>query len=122
MRDDQTLVPGIVISAETLGYSREFVPQSQRHRTKPGRGLNLRQLIGRAPIYLDLVESRILRFLASRPYRPLTRQRIADAVSTESHPVTEESVDRHVRSLRHQLGFFHDYVQTVRYIGYRFKA
>jgi hypothetical protein len=31
-------------------------------------------------------------------------------------------VDQHVASLLDQLGAFHDYVQAVPYIGYRFKA
>jgi DNA-binding winged helix-turn-helix (wHTH) protein len=36
--------------------------------------------------------------------------------------VTEETVDEHIDALRDQLGVLHDYVQTVPYIGYRFKA
>jgi DNA-binding winged helix-turn-helix (wHTH) protein len=34
----------------------------------------------------------------------------------------EEDIDQHIASLRNQLGFFHDFVQTVPYVGYRFKA
>jgi DNA-binding response OmpR family regulator len=63
-----------------------------------------------------------LLFLASKPYHAFTRRNIADAVSTDQNPVVEDSVDQHIASLLDQLGAFHDYVQSVPYIGYRFKA
>jgi len=75
---------------------------------------------GRGTIRLTLVEYRILRFLAARPNQALTRQRIASAVSTTRHRVTAETLARYVRSLRGQLGFYSDYIQSVPYIGYRF--
>jgi hypothetical protein len=42
-------------------------------------------------------------------------------VSTQRHPVQEDTVDAHVDSLIDQLGVFHDYIQAVPYVGYRFK-
>jgi DNA-binding response OmpR family regulator len=73
------------------------------------------------PFRLNGVEWRILRFLSSKPYRAFTPRRIAAAVTTDSHPVTEESLRGHITNLRKKLGLFADYVQTVPYIGYRFK-
>lgn len=81
-----------------------------------------RLALGRNPIQLGNVEFRILLFLASRPYHAFTRRAIAAAVSTEMQTVVESSVDEYVTTLRDQLGVLHDYVQTVPYIGYRFKA
>jgi DNA-binding response OmpR family regulator len=81
-----------------------------------------RLALGKEPIQLGIVESRILLYLASRPYYSFTRRSIANAVSTSHDPVEEDSVDRHVASLVDQLGVFHDYVQAVPYVGYRFKA
>jgi DNA-binding response OmpR family regulator len=81
-----------------------------------------RLALGKEPIQLGLVESRILLYLASRPYHPFTRRSIASAVSLTNEPVLEDTVDRHVASLVDQLGVFHDYVQAVPYVGYRFKA
>jgi two-component system phosphate regulon response regulator PhoB len=81
-----------------------------------------RQALGDEPIRVGIVEFRIMRLLASRPYYAFTRQQIAGAVSTENRPLAEESVDAYVASLRNQLGVFHDYVQSVPYVGYRFKA
>jgi two-component system, OmpR family, response regulator BaeR len=77
---------------------------------------------GRGTIRLSLIEYRILRFLAARPNQAISLQRIADAISTASHCVTVETLGRHIHSLRGQLGFFSDYIQSVPYIGYRFKA
>jgi hypothetical protein len=81
-----------------------------------------RLALGQEPIQLGNVEFRILLFLASRPYYAFTRRSIADAVSSPQNPVVEDTVDLHVASLLDQLGTFHDYVQSVPYIGYRFKA
>jgi DNA-binding response OmpR family regulator len=78
--------------------------------------------LGQDPISLDDIEYRILKFLSSRPYHAFTPRRIAQAVTTDRLPVTEESLRAHITSLRAKLGFFADYVQTVPYIGYRFKA
>src|SRR5438046_3006019 len=47
---------------------------------------------GRGTIRLTLVEYRILRFLATRPNQALTRQRIAQAISTASHYVSAENL------------------------------
>ena len=77
---------------------------------------------GLGVIRLSLVEYRILRLLASQPNHVFTPKRIADAVSTARRPVSAESLRRYVVSLRSQLGFFSDYIQTVPYMGYRFKA
>jgi DNA-binding response OmpR family regulator len=81
-----------------------------------------RQAFGNKPIRVGIVEFRMMLLLASRPYRAFTRPQLSDAVSTESHPLSEELVDAYIASLRNQLGVLNDFVQTVPYIGYRFKA
>ena len=87
-----------------------------------GHPTSYRLALGHETIQLGIVEFRILLYLAGRPYHAFTRRNIADAVSSERDPVAEDTVDRHVASLLDQLGVFHDYVQSVPYIGYRFKA
>jgi DNA-binding response OmpR family regulator len=74
------------------------------------------------PIRVGLIEFRIMMFLASWPYHAFTQHQIAEAVSTIDRPVSESSIGDYVASLRDQLGVFYDYVQTVPYVGYRFKA
>lgn len=77
--------------------------------------------LGREPIPLDLVEYKIIRFLASKPYKAFRRQAIVEAVDSNEHPVSDTNLDQHIRSLRSKLGLFSDYVQTVPFIGFRFK-
>lgn len=90
-------------------------------QTKPAGARAYRLKMGREPIWLRTIEFRILSFLSAHPYRAYTRRRIAEAVSTEQLPVSEEAVDQHIACLRDQLGFFRNYIQSVPYIGYRFK-
>ena len=75
----------------------------------------------RKPIPLSPVEYRIIEFLASKPYWAFNRREIAEGVNKTDHPVTEQSVDGHIATLRNKLGPWADFVQTVPYIGYRFK-
>jgi DNA-binding response OmpR family regulator len=98
--------------------SRQTWPIRAGHLTHT----SYRFALGHEPIELGNVEFRILLFLASRPYHAFTRRNIANAVRSEESPVEEDAVDRHIASLLEQLGVFHDYVQAVPYIGYRFKA
>jgi DNA-binding response OmpR family regulator len=97
-------------------------PQS----AQPDRGHNPRysyqRKLGRETIRLDPIAFRLFSFLAARPYRAYSRRRLAQAISTPRQPVAEEALDRHVLRLRSALGFFGNYIQTVPYIGYRFKA
>jgi DNA-binding winged helix-turn-helix (wHTH) protein len=81
-----------------------------------------REMFGDEPLQVGIVEFRIMLFLSSRPYHAFTRRQICDAVSTEDQPVTEETVDLFASSLRDQLGAFHDFIQVVPQVGYRFKA
>ena len=102
-----------------------FLQEATRQRWpihKDQSGSSYRLALGKEVIQLGIVEFRILLFLASRPYHAFSRRSIADAVSSEQDPVREEAVDQHIASLLDQLGAFHDYVQSVPYIGYRFKA
>ncbi len=92
-------------------YQEEIAPHTRAFRVK----------MGRTPILLRTIEFRILAFLSATPYRAFTRRRIAKEVSSDRHPLSEEQVDEHIASLREQLGFFGNYIQSVPYIGYRFK-
>lgn len=116
-------------------HSRDLVVESldeflhsAAHQTWPTETKKLegpqsfRLAAGQDPVQLGNVEFRILLFLASRPYHPFTRQAIAAAVTSDFQAVATDDIDGHITQLRDQLGVFHDYVQTVPYIGYRFKA
>lgn len=77
--------------------------------------------LGREPVNLDFIEYKIIQFLSRSPYKAFRREQIIQAVHTEEHPVTDSNLDQYIRSLRDKLGLFSDYVQTVPYIGFRFK-
>lgn len=75
-----------------------------------------------APLDLTYTEFALLQFLAKRPGWAYTRTQIVDAVKGEDYPVTERSVDVQVAGLRKKLGTFGSYIETVRGVGYRFRA
>lgn len=77
--------------------------------------------LGREPVALSLTEFKIIRFLSKKPYKAFSREQIVNAIHTDDHPVTDDNLDEHVRGLRDKLGLFSDYIQTVPYIGFRFK-
>lgn len=74
------------------------------------------------PIKLTYTEFALLQFLAKRPGWAFTRSQIVDAVKGEDYPVTERSVDVQVAGLRKKLGDFGGNIETVRGVGYRFRA
>ena len=106
---------------DELRFEREASQRRRRqqHRATPRAGY-LVELSGQ-PISLDYVEFQLLNFLSQHPYKAFTRSQIAEAITSDAHPVTEDSLDGHVMTLREKLGLFSDYVQSVPYIGYRFK-
>lgn len=74
------------------------------------------------PLKLTYTEFALLQFLAKRPGWAYTRSQIVDAVKGEDYPVTERSVDVQVAGLRKKLGDFGGNIETVRGVGYRFRA
>jgi two-component system alkaline phosphatase synthesis response regulator PhoP len=78
-------------------------------------------LAGR-PLELTYTEFALLTFLAKRPGWAYTRGQIVDAVKGADYPVTERSVDVQVAGLRRKLGDHGHYIETVRGVGYRFRA
>jgi two-component system alkaline phosphatase synthesis response regulator PhoP len=73
-------------------------------------------------VELTYTEFALLQFLAKRPGWAYSRSQIVDAVKGEDYPVTERSVDVQVAGLRKKLGAHGFYIETVRGVGYRFRA
>lgn len=71
---------------------------------------------------LSATEFAILEFLARNPGWVFTRNKIIDAVKGKDYPVTERSVDVQILGLRKKLGDHGQLIETVRGVGYRFKA
>ena len=122
MRDDQKTDTCYVVIDDAGYVERRIKPRRFRPTDDVVDPWSYQAKRGEGMIRLTIVEYRILRFLASRPNQAITGRRLADAASSAGHRVTEAMLGRHIHALRGQLGFFSDYIQSVPYIGYRFKA
>ena len=74
------------------------------------------------PIELTPTEFRLLHFLASHPGRVFSRSELLGRVIAETAIVLDRNIDVHVRAVRRKLGDHSDLIQTVRSVGYRFRA
>ncbi|MDA0657449.1 MAG: helix-turn-helix domain-containing protein [Planctomycetota bacterium] len=101
--------------------SHEARARRSAQRQQTAAGTDYLVTLGRKAVVVDGIEFRILRFLASQPYRAFTPDRIVAAVTTPQEPVTSETLRAYILSLRDKLGMFSDYVQSVPYVGYRFR-
>jgi len=68
---------------------------------------------------LTAVEYKILYFLARKPGRVYTRERILEQVRGDDVIITGRTVDVHVLSLRRKLGDCSELIKTVRGVGYK---
>jgi two-component system phosphate regulon response regulator PhoB len=73
-------------------------------------------------ITLTALELRLLMMLYDRRGRVLTRDFLLDEVWGTHADVTARNVDTHVKRVREKLGPAGDYIETVRGVGYRFRA
>ncbi len=74
------------------------------------------------PIVLTALEFRLLHYLAQRPGRVLERGQLLEAVWGYHEESYARTVDTHLRRLRQKLGDAEFFLETVRGVGYRFKA
>jgi two-component system phosphate regulon response regulator PhoB len=73
---------------------------------------------------VELTETQfsILRVLMGRPGWVFTRGQIVDRVRSKDYAVTDRSVDVQIVGLRRKLGNASSLIETVRGVGYRFRA
>lgn len=79
-------------------------------------------LLAGQPIALTASEFRLLYYLASNVGRVFSRAQLLDQVSAEGTVVVDRIIDVHIRSIRKKLGETQRYIETVRGVGYRFRA
>jgi two-component system phosphate regulon response regulator PhoB len=73
-------------------------------------------------VVLTALEFRLLYTFLSRKGRVQSREALlADVWGIEAE-VTTRTVDTHVKRLREKLGEVGDYIETLRGVGYRFRA
>jgi two-component system phosphate regulon response regulator PhoB len=71
---------------------------------------------------LTPTEFQLLWTFARQPGRPFSRAELMDASRGEDTTAMERTIDVHIRSLRRKLGEHASAIETVRGVGYRFKA
>jgi len=74
------------------------------------------------PVALTATEFKLLELLARRRGRVQTRERLLQDVWGYDNPIDSRTVDTHMRRLREKIGTAADYLETIRGVGYRFKA
>ncbi|MFO0837299.1 MAG: response regulator transcription factor [Phycisphaerae bacterium] len=74
------------------------------------------------PIALTATEFRVLAVLMQSRGRVLERGQVIDAVLGTGVAVTHRTIDVHVAALRKKLGALAGWIQTVRGVGYTFRA
>jgi two-component system phosphate regulon response regulator PhoB len=75
-----------------------------------------------ADISLTATEFKLLELLARRRGRVQTREQLLQDVWGYDNPIESRTVDTHMRRLREKIGQAADYLETIRGVGYRFKA
>lgn len=73
-------------------------------------------------VQLTALEFRLLTTFLERKGRVQSRDVLLDTVWGVTTAVTTRTVDTHVKRLRQKLGAAGSYVQTIRGVGYRFRA
>jgi DNA-binding response OmpR family regulator len=78
--------------------------------------------IAGAKVDLTATEFKLLEILARRRGRVQTRERLLQDVWGYENPIDSRTVDTHMRRLREKIGTAATYLETIRGVGYRFKA
>jgi len=74
------------------------------------------------PLDLFATEFAILAWFMSHPDIVFSRQKLITAIRGTDYPVTDRSVDVQITGLRKKLGAAGSMIETIRGVGYRFKA
>ena len=78
--------------------------------------------VNQMPIQLTSTEFKLLVELASKRGRVQTRTSLLDRVWGYTYEGYDRTVDTHIRHLREKLGELGEYIETLRGVGYRFRA
>ena len=73
-------------------------------------------------ITLTLSEFGILSRLVQNQGHVLSRNQLLDEIQTTDSFIVDRNIDVHIASLRKKLGPDFSWIETVRGVGYRFKA
>jgi DNA-binding response OmpR family regulator len=85
-------------------------------------GASYRVFVDNEPVELTFKEYELLRFLAVHPDRVYTREALLDKVWGYDYFGGARTVDVHIRRIRSKIERGHVFIETVRSVGYRFRA
>ena len=78
--------------------------------------------VNSTPVELTYKEYCLLRLLLENTSLVVTRETILQVVWGTDISVESRTVDMHIRTLRQKLGVYGEYIETVRSVGYRWRA
>jgi two-component system, OmpR family, alkaline phosphatase synthesis response regulator PhoP len=107
---------------EAMTLSTEKLPDVLRIEDMEINIPNYTVKIGGDEIFLPKKEFETLVYLANHRGRVISREALLNAVWGENVVVVDRTVDVHIRKIREKLGDYGDYIETVKGVGYRFKA
>ena len=73
-------------------------------------------------VVLTYKEYQLLRLFLSHPGTAFTRDQLMEQVWGMDFYGESRTVDMHIRTLRQKLGVYGEYIETVRSVGYRWRA
>jgi two-component system alkaline phosphatase synthesis response regulator PhoP len=79
-------------------------------------------LINNEPLELTIGEFKLLEVLAKQPGKVFSRNQLIEKINGSHYFATERSIDVQIAGVRKKLGEYKDAVETVRSVGYRFRA
>ena len=115
-----------VLIARVRAILRRYEVSAETKRVIKLEGLTIDPVrhevkVDKEDVQLTRMEFNLLKFLAERAGRVLTRNQIMDGVLGEDAVIIDRAIDVHVASLRKKLGEYGPHIVTVRGVGYKFK-
>jgi two-component system phosphate regulon response regulator PhoB len=119
---------------ELIARVRAVLRRAEKQRSAPPEGERLVRgdlvvdtvrhevTVAGRPVALTPTEFRLLLCLAARPGRVFGRDSLVSHVIGEGVSVVDRTIDVHVQAIRKKLGASRDLIETVRGVGYRFRA
>ena len=105
-------------------FRKETVEKEEKQVLKIGELLidkeRLAFTIKGKAVALTKLEFRILSFLMENPGKVFSRDKLLSGAWDGEAFVIDRTVDVHMRSIRHKLGKYRNYIETIRGAGYRF--
>jgi DNA-binding response OmpR family regulator len=93
----------------TITVNEALILNTEKHEAR----------LGGAKLDLTSTEFNILKLLAAKKGRVLTRAQILDHLWGDEKIVIDRTVDVHIRNLRHKLGSEAGVIKNVRGVGYK---